>query len=278
MKNKKLPPKVVSKAATLGVNLAMTLATTLGLTASFLTTAPNAIAADDSVRVCIEGANPPYSSISPSGEIIGFDVDIGRAIVEKMGKKYTMVKMDWDGIIPALLAKKCDAIISSMSITDERKKKIDFTDKYYGNPPLRFVAKKGRFANDAPATLKGITVGVQQATIAVDYLKQIYPDIKLRAYALQDEANADLLAGRVDAIFQDSVPLAEFLKTKQAAGLGVFGKDHNDPKILGIGAGIGLRKGDTALRDGLNKAIKGIRADGAYKKINDKYFNFDIYK
>ncbi len=233
-----------------------------------------------SVKVCIEGANPPYSSLTPSGDIVGFDVDIGKAIVKKMGMDYQMVKMDWDGIIPALLAKKCDAIISSMAVTSERKKKIDFTEKYYGNPPLRFAGKKDKMTSDDAAAMKGKIVGVQQATINEEYLKQKYPGVKLRSYAKQDDANNDLLAGRIDAVFQDVIPMKEFLASKEAkaGNIALFGRGHNDTAIMGDGAGIGVRKEDTKLRDDFNKAIKALRASGEYKKINDKYFDFDIYQ
>ncbi|MDI9314424.1 MAG: transporter substrate-binding domain-containing protein [Hydrotalea sp.] len=242
--------------------------------------AKQAQAAGDSLKICVEGGSPPYNQLSPNGEIVGFDVDIGRALLKKMGKKYDMVKMDWDGMIPALKAKKCDAIISSMAITEERKKRISFTDPYYASPPERFAAKKGKFPDDKPETLKGKTIGVQRATIAEEFLKEKYPEVKLKSYATQNEANADLLDGRVDAIFQDVVPTKDFLKTKEAiaANIALFGVDHRDVKILGPGAGIGVRQEDEDLRKSFNKAIKAIHASGEYKTINDKYFDFDISK
>ncbi len=232
------------------------------------------------LKVCIEGNNPPYSYMGPSGDIGGFDYEIGKAIVEKMGREYKMVKMDWDGIIPALLGKKCDAIISSMGMTEKRREKIDFTDKYYGAPPIMFAGKKGKMTSDTPEALKGKTIAVQRGTFNEEYLKIKYPQVKIRSYASQVEANNDLVAGRVDAILQDVVPSKLFLESKEAkkAGLAFFGREHRDTKILGNGAGIGVRKGEKELRQALNKAIKDVVASGEYKKINDKYFDFDIYK
>ncbi len=234
------------------------------------------------VRVCVEGAYPPFSKMTSSGEVVGFDIDIGKAIVEKAGKKYEMVRMDWDGIIPALLAKKCDAIIASMGVTEERKKKLDFTDKYYGlsNSATWFFGKKDKVTSDRTEALKGKIVGLQAGTVKEKYVKTKYPDVKVRAYTSQVEANSDLLAGRLDAVFQDKHNMKEFLESKEAkaAGIEVFGHAHKDPVLLGTGPRIAVRKGDTVLRDSLNKAIKDLRASGEYKKINDKYFDFDAYE
>lgn len=243
--------------------------------------AGRALAAESNVlRVCVEGAYEPFSKMTPSGEVVGFDVDIGKAIVAKAGKKYEMVKVDWSGIIPALLAKKCDAIISSMGFTAEREKKIGFTDKYYGQTPVFFIGKKGKMTSDSAEAMKGKTIGLQAGTVNEKYIKAKYPDIKIRGYATQVEANNDLLAGRVDAVFQDKIGMKDFLASKEAkaAQLDFFGHGHRDAVLLGTGPRIAVRKEDTALRDSLNKAIKDVRASGEYKKINDKYFDFDIYE
>lgn len=244
-----------------------------GVTLGFM---PKLAAAQNVVKICVEGAYPPFSTITPSGEVVGFDIDIANTLTKSMGKSAELVKVDWDGMIPALLAKKCDAIIASMSITPERKKKIDFTDKYY-NTPARFAAKKNAKLTDTADGLKGKTVGVQRATVAEDYMKKKYPSVNLKSYASQEEVNSDLASGRLDAMFVDSVPLSDFLKSKQGRGFQAFGSDHFDPQILGEGVGIGLRKGDRALKSDFNQAIKSIRASGEYQKINKKYFDFDIY-
>ena len=185
---------------------------------------------------------------------------------------------DWDGIIPGLLAKKYDAIIASMSITEERKKKVDFTGKYYSTP-AKFVAKKGANIEISKAGLKGKTVAVQRATIHENFLRDNYGDvITIKAYATQDEANMDLASGRVDLVLADSVALDDgFLKTDAGKGFAFIGPDFTDPKWFGDGAGISVRKGDDELRTALDAAIAKIRADGTYKKINDAYFEFDVF-
>ncbi len=230
------------------------------------------------VRMGTEGAYPPFNYTDEQGKLQGFDVDIGNAICAAAKLECTWVVQDWDGIIPGLIAKKFDTIIASMSITEERKKKIDFSIKYY-NTPGKFFAKKGAGYEISKAGLKGKTVGVQRATIHENFLRDNYGDvITIKAYATQDEIYLDLISGRIDMGMSDSVAAAEgFLNTKDGAGFEHFGPGFSDPKWFGDGAGIGVRKGEDKLREALNAGINQIRADGTYKKINDKYFDFDVY-
>jgi len=230
------------------------------------------------VRIGTEGAYPPFNYIDDKGELQGFDVEIAKALCTAAKLDCEFVVQDWDGIIPGLLAKKYDAIIASMSITEERKKKVDFTGKYYSTP-AKFVAKKGANIEISKAGLKGKTVAVQRATIHENFLRDNYGDvITIKAYATQDEANMDLASGRVDLVLADSVALDDgFLKTDAGKGFAFIGPDFTDPKWLGDGAGIAVRKGDDELRTALDAAIAKIRADGTYKKINDAYFEFDVF-
>ncbi|RTZ99574.1 MAG: ABC transporter substrate-binding protein [Deltaproteobacteria bacterium] len=230
------------------------------------------------VRVGVEGAYPPFSFVTPSGKLDGFDIDIAKAVVKAMGAEIELVAQDWDGIIPALLAKKYDAIIASMSITEERKKKVAFTNKYY-NTPAKFICKKGAIKKFSREALKGKTIGVQRATIHDKYLTDNYgKDVTIKRYGTQDEAYLDLTAGRVDMLLADSVALSEgFLKKPEGKDYQFIGPDLTDEKWFGVGAGIACRKEDTDLVNKLNAAIAKIRADGTYKKIQDKYFDFDVY-
>ena len=189
-----------------------------------------------------------------------------------------IVKSDWDGIIPGLLARKFDAIISSMSATEERKQTVDFSNKYY-QVPARFVRKKGSNIEITPESLKGKTVGVQRATIHDKYLTDNYGNIvKINRYDTQDAANQDMLAGRVDLLLADYTALLDgFLNTPAGKDFEVVGPPLTDPKWFGDGVAVAVRKQDKDLREMFNKAIDTIRADGTYKKIQDKYFDFDIY-
>lgn len=233
--------------------------------------------ADMKVRIGTEGAYPPFNYKDASGELKGFDIDIAKALCAEMKAECSFVAQDWDGIIPALIAKKYDAIIASMSITEERKKKVDFTNKYYSTPAKFIVDKKSGITDVTPAGLKGKTIGAQGSTIHSNYLEDLYKGSTIKLYKTQDEANADLAAGRLDAILADSAVLLEWLKKKEGSCCQFTGPDFNEEKYFGVGAGIAVRKGDDKLREAFNKAIAAILKNGTYKKINDKYFPFSVY-
>jgi arginine/ornithine transport system substrate-binding protein len=230
------------------------------------------------IRIGVEGAYPPFSEVTPEGKLIGFDIDIANAICAEMGAECSLVQQDWDGIIPSLLARKYDAIIASMSITEERKKKVAFTHKYY-NTPAKFSRKKGSGIEITKAGLKGKTVGVQRATTHDNFVTETFGDaVEIKRYATQDEAYLDARAGRLDLLLADSMAMNDgFLKTENGSGWEFVGPAYTDVKYFGEGAGIAVRKQDHDLVDKLNKAIQAIRANGTYKKINDKYFEFDVY-
>ncbi len=230
------------------------------------------------VRIGVEGAYPPFSYMTPEGQLAGFDIDIAKALVEAMGAEVELVAQDWDGIIPALLAKKYDAIIASMSITEERMKKVAFSNKYY-HTPAKFICKKGAIETFSSDAIKGKAVGVQRATIHDRYLTDNYgTDVEIKRYGTQDEAYLDLVAGRVDMLLADSVALLDgFLKKPEGQAFEFTGPDLTDPKWFGPGAGVACRKDDPDLVEKFNAAIVQIRANGTYKAIQDKYFDFDVY-
>lgn len=230
------------------------------------------------VRIGVEGAYPPFSYVQPDGQLAGFDIDIAKALCEAMESECVLVAQDWDGIIPALLAKKYDAIIASMSITEERKQKVDFTHKYY-QTPAKFIQEKGMMNAFSTEAMKGRKVGVQRATIHDRYLTDNYgQSVEIVRYGSQDEAYLDLTAGRVDMLLADSVALSDgFLKKPEGKNYEFIGPDLTDKKWFGEGAGIAIRKGETELAEKFNKAIETIRANGVYKQIQDKYFDFNVY-
>ena len=239
--------------------------------------AGNASAQMKKVRIGTEGAYPPFNSIDSEGNLVGFDVDIAKALCEAANFDCEFVIQDWDGIIPGLLAKKYDAIAASMSITPERQEVVDFTNKYY-NTPAKFVAAKGAGFDISADGLAGKSIGVQRATIHENFLRDNFPDADIRVYATQDEANADLVSGRVDLVMADSVALDDgFLKTEQGEGFEFVGPDYSEPKWHGEGVGIAIRKGEDELREAFNTAIDKIREDGTYEEIQSKYFDFDVF-
>ncbi len=222
------------------------------------------------LRIGSEGYYPPFNFVDQSGQLKGFDIDIAMALCERLKVECKLVAQDWDGIIPALLAGKYDAIVASMSITDERKKVVSFTDKYYSNK-VRFVAAKG--GGFDPGKLDGKTIGTQRATIAANWLAKNAGGAKVKLYDKQTDAYLDLAARRLDAIFADGLVLHEWLKTKAGAGFEMVGAAYE----LDEGIGIAVRKEDNVLRQRLNAALAAMLADGTYATINARYFPFSIY-
>ncbi|MEH6578840.1 MAG: transporter substrate-binding domain-containing protein [Amphritea sp.] len=228
--------------------------------------------AGDKIRIATEGAYAPFNMVDANGELKGFDVEIANALCAQMKADCEVVAQDWDGIIPGLRARKYDAIIASMSITEERMRVVDFSEKYYSNV-LAFVTPKGSSISTTKEGLKGLTVGAQRATIAGQYLEDNLADVvNIKLYDTQDNAYLDLLAGRLDLLLSDKFPAYDWLKTEDGQKFAFNGGDIDiDDKI-----GIAVRKGDP-LKDKFSAAIKAIVADGTYEKINAQYFPFSIY-
>lgn len=239
--------------------------------AATLVMSANAMAAEK-LRMGIEAAYPPFNNKDASGNVVGFDKDIGDALCAKMKVECSVVTSDWDGIIPALNAKKFDFLVSSLSITDERKQAVDFTDPYYSNK-LQFIAPKNVDFKTDKASLKGKVIGTQRATLAGTWLEDNYgDDVEIKLYDTQENAYLDLVSGRIDGILADKYVQYEWLKSKDGMNFEFKGEPVMDSDKIGIA----VRKGDDKLRKDLNKALAEIKADGTYKKINDKYFPFSI--
>lgn len=226
------------------------------------------------LKIGTEGAYPPFNNLTADGKLVGFDVDIANALCAQMKVECEFVTQDWDGIIPALQGGKFDALVASMTITDERKQQVDFTNKYYTTPLALVALKDSTLASPEPDALKGKTVGAQASTTQSIYAEDKYAkagaDVKL--YPTQDEAMADLTNGRLDAVVSDKFVLVDWLKTTGNDCCKLIGDLQGTESLTGIA----VRKGDP-LREKLNAAIDAIVKDGTYAKINAKYFDFDIY-
>ncbi len=232
--------------------------------------------ANAELRLGLDSANyEPFYSRSANGEWAGWEIEIGDALCAAMQEDCVWVPIAWDGIIPALTAKKIDLIFGSMSITDERKKTINFSNKYY-NTPAALIAPKGMSISSID-DLKGKKVGVQVSSTHSNYAEKYLSDgTDIKIYQDFNEHNQDLFAGRVDAVVADSLALAPFLESAEGACCEIK-MELNDEEVFGIGVGAGIRKEDTDLLDRVNAAIVKIREDGTYDEIAKKYFNFDIY-
>ncbi|HEX7912408.1 MAG TPA: ABC transporter substrate-binding protein [Paraburkholderia sp.] len=231
------------------------------------------------IRFGVDASYPPFESKGTDGKLTGFDIDLGNQICARLKAKCVWVENDFDGMIPALKAKKFDGVLSSMSMTPQRAEQINFSAKLF-NTPTRLIAKKGSTLLPTPESLAGKTIGVEQGTIQETYAKTYWEPkgAKVVPYQNQDQVYTDLLSGRLDGALQDAVQAdIGFLNTPRGAGFQFAGKDIVDAKILGNGAGIGLRKDDVDLKEKIDKAIADIIKDGTYKAIEKKYFVFDVY-
>ena len=261
------------------------------LISSFLTISSIA----DQIKIGTEGAYPPWNSKDSAGNLIGFEVELANELCKIMNHDCTIVEQDWDGMIPALVSRKFDAIMAGMSITGERMKTINFSQGYADEVASLAVMKGSKneglktmsainlsdVSADEQATLdvltkafKGKTIGVQTATNHQNFLESgLMGNIKIRTYKTQDEVNLDLSAGRIDAALAAAVAFTDYAEKSGKAvvltGPTFAGGD------FGNGVGVGIRKGDSKLLNDFNAAIDKARDDGIISKLAIKHFGFD---
>ncbi len=229
------------------------------------------------LKIGTEGAYPPFNNLTADGKLEGFDIDIARALCEEMNADCEFVTQEWDGIIPALQAGRFDAIIASMSITDERREQVDFTEKYYNTPPAVVVPKDSDIESASVEALAGRSIGAQAATTHANFAEVTFVESDVRVYPTAEEYKLDMANGRLDAVVDDVIVLQEWLDTPDGECCKVLDTLSPVEEIHGEGIGIAVRKGEDELREKFNAAIEAIRENGTYKEINDKYFSFDAY-
>ena len=249
----------------------------------------------DSIKIGTEGAYPPWNSKDAAGNLIGFEVELANELCKIMKHDCTIVEQDWDGMIPALVSRKFDAIMAGMSITDERKKTINFSQGYADE--VASLAVMAGSKNEGLKTLsainltdisaeeqetldvlvkafKGKTIGVQTATIHQNFLDSgMMGKIKVRTYKTQDEVNLDLAAGRIDAALAAAVAFTDYAE-KSGKEVVLTGPTFAGG-AFGNGVGVGIRKGDSELINDFNAAIDKARDDGIISRLAIKHFGFD---
>ena len=234
----------------------------------------------ETVRVGVTPKSyPPFAYRDASGRWVGWEIEIVNAVCVNAKLECPITPIAWEGMIPALLTKKIDMIAASMAITEERAKMIDFSDRYFKTPTV-IVGRKETRMDPSPIGLKGKALGVQVSTIHEKYAQEHFASAlaEIKVYQTQDDAQLDLAAGRIDAVQADAIVLRKFLDTDQGKECcEIKGDVADDPKILGLGAGMGFRKSDRNLRKKINTAIEAVRLDGKYDEITKQYFDFDIY-
>lgn len=271
----------------------------LGATALALAIGLTGAVAKDwkTVVIGMEGAYEPYNLTDPSGKIVGFEPDLVMDLCARMKVECKIIAQDWDGMIPGLNAGKFDVIMDGMSITDERKKSIDFTDPYSATPaafatakasPLAGLPDNGKVINLTKdkaggeaalkmlkAALKGKTIGVQVSTTHATFLGDTFKDVAtIKEYKTTDDRDLDLKSGRLDAELDDEPSLVSMLEKPDAKDFTLFGPQFTGGDF-GVGAGMGLRKSDADLTAKFNVALKAAFADGSVKKYSLKWFKID---
>ena len=227
------------------------------------------------LRIATEGAFPPFNYLDANSEPQGFEIDLGKALCQEMGATCTFVIHEWDGIIRGLIAKDYDAIMASLAITPRRKMRIAFSKRYYFIPPAFVGAKDSDIRDTSPAALAGKRIGATENSHHAAFLEARYPDADIRVYGKLDEANLDLLTGRIDLVLGDKLALSRFLGEREGACCRFVADAPAAPEFYGEGVGIGLRKDDKELKERFNRALERLTANGTYDRIRSRYFAFD---
>lgn len=238
-----------------------------------------ASAADSVLRFGLEAQYPPFESKGPSGELQGFDIDIGNAVCKAAHLTCKWVETSFDGLIAALQGRKFDAIDSAMNATEKRREAIDFTTIIY-RVPTQLIARRDSGLQPTTESLKGKRVGVLQASIQEAFAKAHWENagVTVVPYQDQNQVYADLQTGRLDATLV-LAPAGQtgFLSRPDGKDFAFVGQPVRDDKILGAGIAFGIRKGDAALKKQLDAAIEKVQADGTVKMLAQKYFgNIDV--
>lgn len=209
--------------------------------------------AAETIRFASSATYPPFESMDSNNQIVGFDMDLAKALCKQMQATCTFTNQAFDSLIPALKFKRYDAVISGMDITPERQKQVTFTQPYYANSAI-IIADKGKYKTFAD--MKGLRVGMENGTTHQKYLQDKHPEIKTVAYDSYQNAILDLKSGRLDGVFGDTAVVNEWLKNNP--NLAAVGDHVTDAQYFGTGLGIAVRPENTALLAQLNKALDDI--------------------
>jgi octopine/nopaline transport system substrate-binding protein len=257
-----------------------------------------ASAQEKTVKIATEGAYAPWNFTGAGGKLEGFEIDLANDLCTRMKVKCEIVAQDWDGIIPALNAKKYDTIMAGMTITDKRKEVIEFSVPYADTPSVFLVAKNSPLAKmpgtgqtfnlgtqqaaaekaieDLKPLLKGKTIGVQGSTIQANFAdKYLKGTAEIREYKTTEQHDLDLAAGRIDAVFAGAAQIIGTLEKPDFKDYGVVGPSLTGG-VLGAGIAAGLRKEDKELKKAFDEAIQAAIKDGTVKTLSMKWFKTDV--
>ena len=249
------------------------------------------------ITIASEGASPPWNAIDSTGKLIGFDIDVGKELCQRMTVECRFVPQDWDGIIPALTVGKFDAILSGMAITEKRKKSIAFSQPYAGGFNQLVVRKdlglgdtdtskklnltvidpeKQALLDQLRAALAGKTLGVLRSSNSEAVLNELFGKVAtIRSYDSQDNMHLDLAAGRIDGGLADYFTWKTFLDSKDGEIARFYGPELSGG-LWGPGVGVGIRQADEDLVEAFNTAITAATEDGTLKRLSLQWFGIDV--
>lgn len=240
--------------------------------------------AASSYKIGTEGGYPPWSMVDASGNVTGFDADVGAALCTKLEADCKFVVQSFDSLIPSLRADRFDLIISGMSYTPERAKRVNFSIPYAVEDAI-FILKSDSDvikADSADAIFKGVegkTIGVQGGTTHGAYLAKMAPKVNIKDYETLDQMQIDLDAGRLDGTFADLTSQSRFLKQMNNNDFALTEtviKGSSDPETLGYGIAVGIHQDNTELKQKVDAALCELIKDGTVKTASEKWFDIDI--
>ncbi|MBB3331505.1 arginine/ornithine transport system substrate-binding protein [Halomonas campaniensis] len=228
----------------------------------------------DHVRIGVDVPYEPMEYRTPEGELTGFDIDLGNALCAEIGVTCEWIEQEWDGIIPGLMSRNYDAIMSSMTINDERRQTVLFSDPYFTPPSAWFAPTESELSEATRETLEGLTIGVQRGTLQDNYVTDMFGDVaSVSRYSTADDMVLDMQAERLDIVFLDYPVGKATLLDSERRDYQVVGEMITEPKeYFGDGFGIAFRQRDEALAERFNEALATLKADGTYDEIHERYF------
>lgn len=245
----------------------------------------SAAAQAETFRVGMECTYAPFNYKNTDGDLVGYDVDVAKGVARILGAELDFVCQEWDGMIPALLANKFDLVIASMSITEKRLERMDFSSPYRFSTGQLVGSDKidvKLFDDDGkpiPANFKGLKVGLERATTYSNWFEEVLPDADVVLYDSNEALYLDLVNGRTDVIMTNPMKAhLRFLSKEEGSGFKLIGPTVDEEKYFGIGVGIGLRQGQPELKARLDAALKELINSGELETYALKYFPFKLHK
>ncbi|WP_426151747.1 cystine ABC transporter substrate-binding protein [Pseudomonas sp. DC3000-4b1] len=222
------------------------------------------------LKVGLEGTYPPFSYVDDSGKLTGFEVELAQALAKELGVKAELQPTKWDGILAALESKRLDVVINQVTISDERKKKYDFSVPYTVSGIQALTLKANASTIAKPADLAGKKVGVGLGTNYEQWVKQNVPQADVRTYEDDPTKFQDLMNKRIDAILVDRLAALDTVK-KTNDRLAVAGEAFSRQE-----AGVAVRKGEPELLKAIDDALVKLRQDGTLAQLSQKWFGADV--